>query len=201
MPVAMYIDTKKCLTETTGSHARGFFRLYRKIELPRIAGSDIIESDDEHDDNVHQDALDLINASADNDSSTAASSRTRSLRATATTTYSPRLRHDTAYGRGAQGQLILDDWAMTPLDPATRADLLEIIDDRATHKATLITTQLPVEHWHDWIGDATIADAICDRLMQRVHRLTLTGESLRDPDGTAASKKRPTKTLAAPGSS
>lgn len=97
--------------------------------------------------------------------------------------------------------LILDDWAMTPLDPATRADLLEIIDDRAAHKATLITTQLPVEHWHGWIGDATIADAICDRLMQRVHRLTLTGESLRDPDGTAASKKRPTKTPTAPASS
>ena len=86
-------------------------------------------------------------------------------------------------------------------NPATRADLLEIIDDRAAHKATLITTQLPVEHWHGWIGDATIADAICDRLMQRVHRLTLTGESLRDPEASAASKKRPSKTPAAPASS
>ena len=86
--------------------------------------------------------------------------------------------------------LILDDWAMTPLDPATRADLLEIIEDRAARKATIITTQLPVEHWHGWIGDATIADAICDRLMQRVHRLALTGESMRDTQRQAASKKR-----------
>ena len=46
-------------------------------------------------------------------------------------------------------------------------------------KATIITSQLPIEHWHAWIGDATIADAILDRIMQRNHRLVLTGDSLR----------------------
>lgn len=75
--------------------------------------------------------------------------------------------------------LVLDDWGMGAIDNATRSDLLEIIDDRAASKATIITSQLPIEHWHAWIGDATIADAILDRIMQRNHRLTLTGDSLR----------------------
>ena len=75
--------------------------------------------------------------------------------------------------------LILDDWGMGALDSMTRSDLLEIIDDRSGSKATIITSQLPVEHWHAWIGDATIADAILDRIMQRNYRLTLTGDSLR----------------------
>jgi len=75
--------------------------------------------------------------------------------------------------------VVLDDWAVAALDAATRGDLLEIIDDRAGNKGTIITTQLPVEHWHGWIGDATIADAILDRVMQRVHRFTLGGDSLR----------------------
>ena len=75
--------------------------------------------------------------------------------------------------------LLLDDWGMAGLDNQARADLLEIIDDRAASKATIITSQLPIAHWHAWVGDATIADAILDRLMQRNHRFTLTGESLR----------------------
>jgi DNA replication protein DnaC len=88
--------------------------------------------------------------------------------------------------------VILDDWAVTSLDASTRADLLEIIDDRAAHKATIITTQLPVDHWHAWIGDATIADAILDRIMQRVHRVDLAGPSLREaPDKPAAKKAAP----------
>lgn len=66
---------------------------------------------------------------------------------------------------------------MGEIDSMTRSDLLEIIDDRAANKATIITSQLPVEHWHAWIGDATIADAILDRIMQRNHRFTLTGDS------------------------
>ena len=77
--------------------------------------------------------------------------------------------------------LVLDDWGVCALDAGLRADLLEIIDDRAAHKATIITTQLPVDHWHGWIGDATIADAILDRVMQRVQRITLGGESMRRP--------------------
>lgn len=75
--------------------------------------------------------------------------------------------------------LILDDWGVGALDSATRSDLLEIIDDRAANKATIITSQLPVDLWHAWIGDPTIADAILDRVMQRNHRFALTGESLR----------------------
>ena len=75
--------------------------------------------------------------------------------------------------------LLLDDWGMAAMDGHTRADLLEIIDDRASHRATIITSQLPIEHWHEWIGDQTIADAMLDRLMQSHHRFTLTGESLR----------------------
>ena len=61
----------------------------------------------------------------------------------------------------------------------TRSDLLEIIDDRAGTRATIVTSQLPVEHWHAWIGDATIADAILDRLLSRSQRLALKGKSLR----------------------
>lgn len=75
--------------------------------------------------------------------------------------------------------LVLDDWALAPLEPAARADLLEMIDDRAGTRATILATQLPVEHWHAWIGDPTIADAILDRLLAREHRITLKGESLR----------------------
>ena len=73
---------------------------------------------------------------------------------------------------------------MTAMDAQTRADLLEIIDDRANTKATIITSQLPIEHWHEWIGDATIADAMLDRLMQNHHRFTLTGESMRKNTAT-----------------
>lgn len=75
--------------------------------------------------------------------------------------------------------LVLDDWGTGVLDPGMRSDLLEIVDDRAARKATLITHQLPLEHWHGWIGDATVADAILDRLLQRAHRFTLEGDSRR----------------------
>ena len=78
--------------------------------------------------------------------------------------------------------LILDDWALAPLDASTRADLLEVIDDRAATRGSIICAQLPVEHWHSWIGDVTIADAILDRLLQRTHRITFKGEeSMRSP--------------------
>ena len=86
--------------------------------------------------------------------------------------------------------LVLDDWGTGSLDPLMRNDLLEIIDDRAATRATIITHQLPVDHWHGWIGDATIADAILDRLLQRAHRFSLVGESRRNPERAAASKAR-----------
>lgn len=75
--------------------------------------------------------------------------------------------------------LVLDDWGLAALDAPTRADLLELVDDRAGRRATIITSQLPVEHWHAWIGDATIADAMLDRLLANCHRIALKGESLR----------------------
>ena len=89
--------------------------------------------------------------------------------------------------------LVLDDWGMGTLDGMTRSDLLEIIDDRAASKATIITSQLPVDHWHAWIGDTTIADAILDRIMQRHHRFTLTSDSLRaTPSQTRKKEENPT---------
>jgi DNA replication protein DnaC len=89
--------------------------------------------------------------------------------------------------------LLLDDWAMGAIDSATRSDLLEIIDDRAASKATIITSQLPIDHWHAWIGDATIADAILDRIMQRHHRFTLTGDSLRPQEHKKSTAKENSK--------
>jgi DNA replication protein DnaC len=85
--------------------------------------------------------------------------------------------------------LVLDDFALQPLEPHGRDDLLELIDDRAERRATVLTAQLPIEHWHGWIGEQTIADAILDRLLHHAHRLTLKGESLR-----RTSKENKTKT-------
>ena len=60
-----------------------------------------------------------------------------------------------------------------------RRDFLEVVDDRHGHKSTIITSQLPIEQWHDLIGDATIADAILDRLIHNAYKLPLKGESMR----------------------
>jgi DNA replication protein DnaC len=75
--------------------------------------------------------------------------------------------------------LILDDWGLVPLTGEQRRDLLEIMDDRHDRGSTIVTSQLPVEHWHTVIGDPTIADAVLDRLVHNAHRLVLTGDSLR----------------------
>ena len=75
--------------------------------------------------------------------------------------------------------LILDDWGLEPLGPEQRRDLLEIAEDRYGRGATLITSQIPVDRWHDLIGDPTLADAILDRIVHNAHRLTLRGDSLR----------------------
>jgi len=82
--------------------------------------------------------------------------------------------------------LLLDDWGVASLDAMVRNDLLEMIDDRSAGKATIVTSQLPIELWHGWIGDETIADAVLDRLMHRHHRIKLTGESLRKPPPKAS---------------
>lgn len=75
--------------------------------------------------------------------------------------------------------LIIDDWGLTPINDEGRRDLLELLDDRFNLKSTLITSQLPVEHWHDYIGDSTLADAIMDRLVHNSYRIPLDGESMR----------------------
>jgi DNA replication protein DnaC len=75
--------------------------------------------------------------------------------------------------------LILDDWGITPLNQAARHDLLEVIDDRAGLHSTIITSQLPVDQWHGWLNDPTLADAILDRLVHQAHRIPLKGESIR----------------------
>jgi len=77
--------------------------------------------------------------------------------------------------------LLLDDLGLQPLTPAQAADLLEVIEDRAGLRATIVTSQLPVAHWHEALGEPTIADAILDRLVHNAHRLELRGESMRRP--------------------
>jgi DNA replication protein DnaC len=75
--------------------------------------------------------------------------------------------------------LVIDDFALTPLNDEQRRDLLEIIEDRYEKHSTLITSQMPTENWHDTIGDPTFADAILDRLVHNAHKLNLKGESMR----------------------
>lgn len=75
--------------------------------------------------------------------------------------------------------LILDDWGLQAFASEQRRDLLEIVEERYGHGATLITSQVPVDRWHDIIGEPTIADAILDRIVHNAHRLKLKGESLR----------------------
>lgn len=75
--------------------------------------------------------------------------------------------------------LILDDWGLAPLTGEQRRDLLELMDDRHERGSTIVTSQVPVDHWHEVIGDPTIADAVLDRLVHNAHRLVLKGESLR----------------------
>lgn len=78
-----------------------------------------------------------------------------------------------------QELLILDDFGLKPMDANARMALMEIIEDRHQRCATIITTQLPVKHWHEAIGESTVADAIMDRLVHSAHRINLSGESMR----------------------
>ena len=75
--------------------------------------------------------------------------------------------------------LILDDWGLTPLDTAARLALLQIIEDRHSRYSTIITSQLPISAWHQYINENTVADAILDRIIHQAHRIELKGESLR----------------------
>jgi DNA replication protein DnaC len=103
----------------------------------------------------------------------------------------PRLLHDIAIARG-DGRypkllaslakvdlLLLDDWGLAKLTADNYRDLLEVLEDRYASRSTLVTSQLPVEKWHDMLGDPTFADAILDRLVHNAYKLKLKGASLR----------------------
>jgi DNA replication protein DnaC len=105
----------------------------------------------------------------------------------------PRVLHDLAVSRadGSYGRLLarlakvdllaLDDWLLAPLTDAERRDLLEVIEDRSERGSTLVAGQLAIDAWHQAIGEPTLADAICDRLLHHAHRIELKGPSMRDP--------------------
>ena len=76
--------------------------------------------------------------------------------------------------------LVIDDWLLTPFTDAERRDILEVIEDRHEHAATLIASQLPISAWHEALGEPTLADSICDRLIHAAHKLELTGRSMRE---------------------
>ena len=79
---------------------------------------------------------------------------------------------------GAQ-LLILDDWGLEPLDAGARRDLYEILEERYGRRSTILTSQVPIDKWHEIIGNPTYADAILDRLVHNAHRIDLAGDSLR----------------------
>lgn len=77
--------------------------------------------------------------------------------------------------------LVIDDWGLVPVAERERRDLLEIIEDRYRQRSTVLCSQLLIEKWHDQLGDPTVADAICDRLLHNGQRIVLEGESSREP--------------------
>jgi DNA replication protein DnaC len=82
-------------------------------------------------------------------------------------------------GIGRIDLLVLDDWGLYKFVKEQRHDLLEILEDRHGRRSTLVTSQLPVKHWHEIIADPTLADAILDRLIHNAYKLVLSGESMR----------------------
>ena len=79
--------------------------------------------------------------------------------------------------------LVVDDFAMAPLNEQERRDFLEICDDRYNRRSMILTSQLPVEKWHAQMGDPTVADSILDRLVHNAYRIELSGESIRKRKG------------------
>ncbi len=78
--------------------------------------------------------------------------------------------------------LVIDDWGLAPPKDQERRDLLEIVEDRCGDRSTILTSQVPPAKWHDHIGDPTVADAVCDRLLHNAHRIVLKGPSRRKED-------------------
>ena len=101
----------------------------------------------------------------------------------------PRLLQDIAVARGAgtypklmdrlarPDVLVLDDFGLAKLSDAERRDLLEVIEDRHGRRSTVIASQLAIKHWHEIIGEPTVADAILDRLISSAHRIELNGKA------------------------
>ena len=81
--------------------------------------------------------------------------------------------------------LLIDDFGLRPLTAEQAASLLEVVEDRSGLRSTIVTSQLPVAQWHEVLGDATIADAILDRIVHNAHRIELRGDSLRRPQPAA----------------
>ncbi len=81
--------------------------------------------------------------------------------------------------------LVIDDWGLAPPEDQERRDLLEIFEDRYGTRSTIITSQVPPAKWHDHLGDPTMADAICDRVLHNAHRIVLKGPSRRKEDSAA----------------
>ena len=81
--------------------------------------------------------------------------------------------------------LVLDDLGLQPAPASRAADPLEVIEDRGGLRSTIVTSQLPVGHWHEALGEPTIADAILDRLVHNAYRIELRGDSLRRRDGAS----------------
>ncbi len=75
--------------------------------------------------------------------------------------------------------LVIDDWGLAPMKAPERRDLLEVLEDRYAIRSTIITSQLPTSKWHEHIGDPTVADAICDRVLHNAHKILLKGPSRR----------------------
>lgn len=86
--------------------------------------------------------------------------------------------------------LLIDDFLLRPLTAEQASDVLEVIEDRCGLRSTIITSQLPISHFHEALGEPTVADAVADRLLQNLHRIELDGESMRRTDGAGVSGRR-----------
>ena len=115
----------------------------------------------------------------------------------------PRMMEDIGIARadGSYGKLmldlartdliIMDDWGLAAMGTQQRHDLLEILEDRNSLKSTIVTSQLPVKAWHEYIGDPTLADAILDRLVHSAYKINLKGESMRKKNSILTIKNHP----------
>ena len=93
--------------------------------------------------------------------------------------------------------LAIDDWGLVPLADSERRHLFEVIEDRHGSRSTIVTSQFPVENWHELIGSPSIADSTIDRIIQGAHRITLLGETMRDPEVAAQMQETPELTTKA----